>query len=97
MYRFGNGAFVALFPAPIITFGEIKDVGRRVGAGMTILSIAALAGPPISGAIYEKTGGFEAVGYYAGEPNQYYGSYFVEMHSCHRINNISVCSAYALQ
>jgi hypothetical protein len=33
---------------------------------MSILSIGALAGPPISGAISTATGGFKDVGYYAG-------------------------------
>ena len=32
----------------------------------TIFAAGALVGPPISGAIYVATGGFEAVGYYAG-------------------------------
>lgn len=47
-------------------FGETADVGRRIGMMMSFLSIGALAGPPISGAINTATGGFEAVGYYAG-------------------------------
>ncbi len=42
------------------------DLGRRLGMAMTIAASGALAGPPISGAIYSATGGFEAVGYYAG-------------------------------
>ena len=47
-------------------FGEIEDVGRRVGMALTILASGALAGPPISGAINSATGGFKAVGYFAG-------------------------------
>lgn len=47
--------------------GEIGDAGRRIGMFMTILSAGALIGPPISGAINDRTGGYEAVGYYAGE------------------------------
>jgi hypothetical protein len=50
----------------VIAFGEAKDVGPRVGVSMSVISIAALAGPPISGAINDKSGGFAAVGYYAG-------------------------------
>jgi hypothetical protein len=50
----------------MMEFGDTKDVGRRLGMFMTILSLGALAGPPISGAINTATGGFEAVGYYAG-------------------------------
>jgi MFS transporter, MCT family, solute carrier family 16 (monocarboxylic acid transporters), member 10 len=46
--------------------GDTEDVGRRLGMFMSILSIGALAGPPISGAISTATGGFKDVGYYAG-------------------------------
>jgi hypothetical protein len=49
-----------------MAFGEIEDVGRRVGISLTILASGALAGPPIAGAINSATGGFKAVGYYAG-------------------------------
>jgi hypothetical protein len=64
--RFGSGAFVCLLSVPVIAMGEIQDVGRRVGMSMTILAFGALAGPPISGAINNATGGYKAVGYYAG-------------------------------
>jgi MFS transporter, MCT family, solute carrier family 16 (monocarboxylic acid transporters), member 10 len=51
----------------MMAFGEIADVGRRVGMSFTIIGFGALIGPPISGAINTATGGFEAVGYYAGK------------------------------
>lgn len=66
LYGFGSGAYVSLVAVPMIAFGEIEDVGRRVGMAMTILATGALAGPPISGAMNNATGGFKAVGYYAG-------------------------------
>jgi MCP family monocarboxylic acid transporter-like MFS transporter 10 len=50
----------------MMDFGDASDVGRRVGMFMSILALGALAGPPISGAINKATGGFEAVGFYAG-------------------------------
>jgi len=50
----------------MIEFGETGDVGRRIGMFTTIFAVGALVGPPISGAIYVATGGFEAVGYFAG-------------------------------
>ena len=53
--------------------GDTEDVGRRLGMFMSILSIGALAGPPISGAISTVTGGFKDVGYYAGSAH----------HNCH--------------
>lgn len=46
--------------------GDTNDVGRRMGMFMSILSLGAVAGPPISGAISTATGGFRDVGYYAG-------------------------------
>ncbi len=50
-----------------MNLGGIGDVGRRIGMFMSITAIGALAGPPISGAIISGTGGFKAVGFYAGE------------------------------
>lgn len=49
-----------------MAMGTAHDVGRRVGMAMTIFAMGALAGPPISGAINAGTGGYKAVGYYAG-------------------------------
>ncbi|KAK0474234.1 major facilitator superfamily domain-containing protein [Armillaria novae-zelandiae] len=66
IYGFTSGSFVSLLCAPIIEFGDTADVGRRVGMMMSILAVGALVGPPISGSINAATGGFEAVGYYAG-------------------------------
>ena len=47
--------------------GDTHDVGRRLGMFLSIMSFGALAGPPISGAINTATGGFTAVGVYAGK------------------------------
>ncbi|TFK36466.1 MFS general substrate transporter [Crucibulum laeve] len=66
LYGFASGAYVSLISNPMMDLGETGDVGRRVGMFMSILAIGALAGPPISGAINTATGGFNAVGYYAG-------------------------------
>jgi len=65
-YGASSGAFAALIGAPMIAFGDSTDVGRRMGMYLTILSLGALAGPPISGAIAHSTGGYSAVGIYAG-------------------------------
>lgn len=46
--------------------GDTKDVGRRIGMYMAFLAVGAVVGPPISGAIATETGGFHAVGFYAG-------------------------------
>jgi MCP family monocarboxylic acid transporter-like MFS transporter 10 len=65
-YGFFSGTYVALLSNPIMDFGGEGDVGRRVGMYMSITALGAVAGPPISGAINAKTGGFQAVGFYAG-------------------------------
>ena len=65
-YRFCSGSYVSLLGNPIMDMGDTEDVGRRLGMFMSILSIGALAGPPISGAISTATGGFKDVGLYAG-------------------------------
>ena len=62
-----QGGFVSLLPVPVVGMGDIQDLGRRLGISMALISIGVVVGPPISGAIYTSTGGYEAVGYYAGE------------------------------
>jgi MCP family monocarboxylic acid transporter-like MFS transporter 10 len=64
--RFNSGAYVCLVSNPIMEMGSVSDIGRRTGMCMSILALGALAGPPIAGAINTATGGFKAVGYYAG-------------------------------
>ena len=66
MYRFSSGAYVSLIAAPMIALGDTGDVGRRTGMYMSVLATGAVAGPPISGAISTATGGYTAVGVYAG-------------------------------
>ncbi|KAI0050889.1 MFS general substrate transporter [Auriscalpium vulgare] len=66
IYGASSGAFAGLLAAPMMAFGDTADVGRRTGMFMTILSFGALAGPPISGAINTASGGYKAVGVYAG-------------------------------
>jgi MFS family permease len=65
-YGAASGAYVGVFSTPLIALGDSRDVGRRIGMFLTILSLGALAGPPISGAIVSATGGYDAVGNYAG-------------------------------
>ncbi|KAJ7066477.1 major facilitator superfamily domain-containing protein [Mycena amicta] len=66
LYGVMSGTYVSVFPMPILNMGEVSDIGRRTGMALTIAALGALAGPPISGAINTATGGFEAMGYYAG-------------------------------
>ncbi|KAJ7074568.1 MFS general substrate transporter [Mycena amicta] len=66
LYGFASGVFVGIQAVPLMHMGEMSDVGRRTGTLFSVLSIGALAGPPISGAIASATGDYKAVGYYAG-------------------------------
>ena len=66
IYGFCSGAYVSLLPAPLMMMGDMHDAGRRSGTALTGIALGAVAGPPISGAIAQATGGFKAVGYYAG-------------------------------
>lgn len=62
-----EGGYVSLLPAPLVGMGTIQDLGRRLGMSMAFFSVSVVVGPPISGAIYALTGGYEAVGYFAGK------------------------------
>jgi hypothetical protein len=64
--RFSSGAYVSSFMLPMFHLGDIADVGRRSGMAVTLTGLGALVGPPISGAINTASGGYSAVGYYAG-------------------------------
>ena len=49
----------------IYDFGEMEDLGKRVGMAMTCLSLASLGGTPIAGALIAKYG-YDAAGYFSG-------------------------------
>ncbi|KZT10198.1 MFS general substrate transporter [Laetiporus sulphureus 93-53] len=66
LYGMSSGIYASLLAPPIVSMGERWDVGTRIGMSFTVLALGALAGPPISGAIYTATGSYKAVGYYAG-------------------------------
>ncbi|EKM55122.1 uncharacterized protein PHACADRAFT_255520 [Phanerochaete carnosa HHB-10118-sp] len=60
------GSYASMLTAPLWGMGSTHTVGLRVGMFFSIIALGALAGPPISGAINDATGGYKAVGYYAG-------------------------------
>ncbi|KAJ7647717.1 major facilitator superfamily domain-containing protein [Roridomyces roridus] len=66
IYGLTSGAYVSSFLLPLFHLGDIADVGRRAGMTMSLTALGALAGPPISGAINTRSGGYGAVGIYAG-------------------------------
>ncbi|KIJ08717.1 hypothetical protein PAXINDRAFT_88451, partial [Paxillus involutus ATCC 200175] len=67
IYGFSCGVYMSIQLAPVRAMGGIGDIGRRTGMFMTLTAFGISAGPPISGAINSATGGFEDVGWYAGE------------------------------
>jgi len=66
IYGFCAGAYGSLLLVPPMMMGDMHDAGRRSGTALTSITLGAVAGPPISGAIAQATGGFKAVSYYAG-------------------------------
>ncbi|PIL23126.1 MFS general substrate transporter [Ganoderma sinense ZZ0214-1] len=66
LYGISSGVFVAIMAQPVVRMGKVTEVGVRTGMAFTVMSLGALAGPPISGAILDHTGDLENVGYYAG-------------------------------
>ncbi|KAH9888049.1 MFS general substrate transporter [Cubamyces lactineus] len=65
IYGISSGVYVAILGQPLVGMGKITDVGMRAGMTFSLMSLGALAGPPISGAILDHTGSFKNVGYYA--------------------------------
>ncbi|KDQ06837.1 hypothetical protein BOTBODRAFT_192820 [Botryobasidium botryosum FD-172 SS1] len=69
LYGMCSGVFMgicAAIPSPPSNPVNPQDRGRMVGMLFTIASIGSLVGPPISGAIHDKYGGFHQVSIYAG-------------------------------
>ncbi|KAF8981552.1 major facilitator superfamily domain-containing protein [Cyathus striatus] len=67
IYGFFSGGYASQLTYPLTEFGGSEDLGRRTGMYFSIISLGALAGPPLSGAISSTHGGFHAVGWYAGK------------------------------
>ena len=66
VYGFCSGAYISLVVIPVVMMGDMDDSGRRTGSFLTCVTLGAVAGPPISGAIAQSTGGFKVAGCYAG-------------------------------
>ncbi|KAF2753018.1 MFS general substrate transporter [Pseudovirgaria hyperparasitica] len=59
LYGFSSGAFVAMIPALVAQISDVSEIGVRLGTNMMVVSLAALTGNPISGAlITANNGGF---------------------------------------
>ncbi|KAF2102037.1 putative MFS monocarboxylate transporter [Rhizodiscina lignyota] len=58
LYGFGSGAFVSMAPALVAQISpDVSKIGVRTGALFAIISIAALVGSPIGGAIVTSNNG----------------------------------------
>ena len=66
-YGFGSGTFVSMAPALIAQISDIRQIGVRTGAVFAIISVAALVGNPIGGALIDRwNGDFTGLQIYAG-------------------------------
>lgn len=67
LYGFTTGAFVSLIPALTAQISDIRQIGVRNGAMFAVVSIAALTGNPIGGALVSKyNGGYMGLQIFAG-------------------------------
>ncbi|KAI9723733.1 MAG: hypothetical protein M1812_001033 [Candelaria pacifica] len=67
LYGFGSGAFVSMAPAVVAQISDIRKIGVRTGTLFGIISIAALTGNPIGGAlIIHDKGGFTSLQIFGG-------------------------------
>jgi MFS family permease len=67
LYGFFSGAIISLMAVCFMsTAKDAKNNGTYYGMGMAIDSIAALIGPPITGAIVTKYHGFNEAAYFSG-------------------------------
>ena len=66
LYGFFSGAIISLMSTCFMsTAKDPKDIGTYYGMGIAIDSIAALIGPPITGALVKKYGGFDEAAYFS--------------------------------
>lgn len=56
-YGFSSGAFVSLAPALIAQISDIRQIGVRTGIMFAVISVAALTGSPIGGALNSQEHG----------------------------------------
>jgi len=51
LFGFSSGGFIGLFPTLIAQISDIRQIGVRTGTAFAVLSVGALTGAPIAGAI----------------------------------------------
>ena len=67
LYGFGSGAFVSMAPALVAQISDVRKIGVRTGSLFAIVSVAALFGNPVGGAlITHDHGGFKGLQIFGG-------------------------------
>ena len=67
LYGFASGAFVSILPAIIAQISDVRQIGTRTGSMFAIVSLAALIGNPIGGALLvDDSGGYVYAQVFAG-------------------------------
>ena len=57
LYGFSSGSIVSLIPALVAQISDIRKIGVRNGTLFAIISVAALVGSPIGGALIAQANG----------------------------------------
>ncbi|PVH75807.1 MFS general substrate transporter [Cadophora sp. DSE1049] len=66
-YGFCSGAIISGMAVCLAQITpDAREIGTYMGMGMAVISIAALIGPPIDGALARKYGGFDEVAIFSG-------------------------------
>ena len=66
-YGPASGAYVSTIPACVANLTtNMSEIGMRTSLGFMVISFAALAGTPITGALQTSTGGYVAPACFAG-------------------------------
>ena len=67
LYGFFSGGVISLTSVCIAFVPkDARNIGTYLGQGMAVISVAALIGPPISGALVTRYGGFTQVSIFSG-------------------------------
>ena len=82
VYGFTSGAFVSLMPAITAQISDIRQIGVRLGTMFFIISLAALTGNPIGGALISRDdGGYLYLQIFCGVTMTLGGSLFIAARS----------------
>ena len=66
-YGFCSGAIISGMAVCLAQITpDAREIGTYMGMGMAVISIAALIGPPIDGALVKEYGGFDEVAIFSG-------------------------------